>query len=107
MTADISHHDLMHRVRRETVRWLLLVTLNVTRPESASITLIKPVLQASYADTTADEIRRELAYLESRELIHITRDSLGGWACKLTRAGVDVVEYTVPCEPGIARPSRD
>jgi len=28
------------------------------------------------------------------------------WTAELTRHGVDVVEYTVECEPGIARPKK-
>lgn len=29
------------------------------------------------------------------------------WAAELTRYGVDIVEYTIGCEPGIARPPRN
>ena len=32
MTVDLHMLETMQRARRETVRWLLLVTLNVTRP---------------------------------------------------------------------------
>ncbi len=107
MTVDLHMLETMQRARRETVRWLLLVTLNVTRPESASITLIKPVLMASYSDITDAEIKRELCYLQDRELIRIERDPLGTWNSSITRHGVDIVEYTIPVEPGISRPRKD
>ena len=46
-------------------------------------------------------------YLAERDLITITgRDMQPQWFCKLDRYGMDVVEYTVPCEPGIARPNK-
>ena len=105
--TDLHMMEAMRRVRRETVRWLLLVTLNVTRPEPAAVSLIKPVLAATYFDITEAEIKREIAYLEERELVRVERDGLGTWYNLLTRHGVDVVEYTVPVEPGIARPRKD
>lgn len=89
MTIDLHMLETIQRARRETMRWLLLVTLNVTRPESASINLIKPVLMASYADITDAEIKRELCYLEDRELVRIERHPLGDWsAFKIGRAHV-------------------
>ena len=30
----------------------------------------------------------------------------GRWFADLTRIGVDLAEYTIPCEPGIARPEK-
>jgi hypothetical protein len=58
------------------------------------------------AQITRLELRRELDYLEERELLEISgRDSVQ-WNAKLTRVGVDLVEYTIPCEPGIARPQK-
>ena len=107
MIDDLNMLETMRRARRETLRWLLLVTLNVTRPETASITLVKPVLMATYSDITDAEIKRELCYLEDRELVRITRDPLGNWDSRITRHGVDIVEYTIPVEPGIIRPRKD
>jgi len=34
------------------------------------------------------------------------REASPAWFGKLTREGVDVVEYTVLCDPGIARPRK-
>lgn len=58
-------------------------------------------------DLTPLELRRNLDYLAERNLVTITgRDSQPQWFCKLDRYGIDVVEYTVACEPGIARPAK-
>lgn len=40
------------RVRRESLRWSLLVALNKTRPYTASETLLLDVSRAIYPDTT-------------------------------------------------------
>ena len=47
-------------VRRESLRWSLLVALNKTRPYTASETLLLDVSCAIYPDTTQLELRREL-----------------------------------------------
>lgn len=45
-------------------------------------------------------------YLMERELIHLTHRDRPQWFAALTRTGIDVAEYTVPCEPGIDRPAK-
>lgn len=95
MTID---HD---KIRRETIRWNILLTLDKGRPIGVSEEMVLSVVQAMFQDATRLEIRRELTYLSSRELIELD----DAWRGKLTREGVDVVEYTVPCQPGIARPA--
>jgi len=102
MTVDIA--AAVARARREQIRWFLLVTLNVARPAGAPNLLLLSVIQATYEDATEQEIRRELDYLADRELVKIDKDPLDRWRCDLTRIGVDLVEYTIPVEPGIARP---
>lgn len=97
-------HIMQARQRSETLRWLLLVTLNVARPEGAEMNTLLLVMRAEYPDATALELRRELDYLASRDLISIHADHMGHTSYKLKRYGVDVQNYTVPCEPGIARP---
>ena len=92
------------RARRETMRWLLLVTMNVARPAPASVGMLLTVLRGEYPDATDLEIRRELDYLESRELISLHTDPLGHTTAKMERYGIDVHDYTVECDPGIARP---
>ena len=48
----------------------------------------------------------ELHYLRERDLCHVETDPLGYVTASLTRHGVDVAEYTVAVEPGIARPAK-
>ena len=95
----------MERARREHLRWLILLTLNNARPIGAAEALILTVAQAIYPDATPLELRREMEYLDARKLIDISRTD-GRWSAKLTRYGVDVAEYTIDCEPGIARPAK-
>lgn len=87
------------------VRWVLLQTLYNARPGWLAEPLLKAVLD-SVVVCTALEIRRELDYLRDRGLISIHDEHTGAWRAEINRYGVDVVEYTVPVEPGIARPAR-
>lgn len=94
------------RLRREALRWLILLTLNNARPIGAFEGLILSVAQSEYPDATALELRREIDYLHERELVKVDKQPSGRWHAELTRHGVDVAEYTVDCEPGIARPTK-
>lgn len=96
----------MNRIRREMMRWNIVLTLNNARPIGAAEELVLSVVQAISPDATPNEIRRELDYLEARELVEVTRSPHGHWHSKLTRTGVDLAEYTVDCDPGIARPAK-
>ena len=71
------------RVRRESVRWNILLTLNNARPIGAFCEVILSVAQAVYPDATPNELRRELDYLGDRELIDITKQPDGRWFCDL------------------------
>ncbi|MBN8488232.1 MAG: hypothetical protein J0M20_10990 [Burkholderiales bacterium] len=95
---------LMAKIRREQIRWFLLVAANVSRPVGIYTEAMLPIVQATYPDATHKEIRINLDYLSERGLVHITRDGMDRWFVELTRFGIDLVEYTVPVEPGIARP---
>jgi hypothetical protein len=95
------------RFRREFTRWLILLTLNNARPEGTTESLILSVIRGEFPDVTASEIRRELDYLKDRALVSVRVPPDGSaWWCELTRTGVDVAEYTVDVEPGIARPAK-
>lgn len=96
----------MEKARREAIRWQILVVLNSGRPEAVAETLILSAIQAIPLQCTALELRRELDYLRDRELATIERHDGAPWLADLTRHGVDVVEYTVDCDPGIARPRK-
>ena len=99
-----EHLIQLAKIRREQIRWFLLTSLNISRPMGMYTEALLPIVQATYGDATHQEVRRELDYLEDRELVVIQRDGMERWYSQLTRLGVDVVEYTVVCEPGIARP---
>ncbi|RJX32307.1 MAG: hypothetical protein C4516_04195 [Oxalobacter sp.] len=94
------------KLRREGMRWVLLMALNNSRPEDLVEAVIIMTIQSVYPDATQREVRRELDYLFDRKLVTIRKEPSGIWWCNLTRYGVDVAEYTVDCEPGIARPTK-
>ncbi|WP_420553989.1 cytoplasmic protein [Neptuniibacter marinus] len=94
----------IERARRESIRWLILLTLNNARPLGAPERLILTVAQSEYPNATQLEMRRELDYLHDRDLVEIKKEPSGQWKCDLTRYGTDIAEYTIDCEPGIARP---
>jgi predicted ArsR family transcriptional regulator len=95
----------MDKARRETNRWLILQCLDSARPLGAGEVLLMSAL-ADVTRLTQMELRRELDYLQERELVEITGQQSPQWHAKLTRHGVDVVEYTVEVKPGIARPQK-
>jgi hypothetical protein len=92
------------KVRRESMRWNILLTLNNARPIGAYEELVLSTIQAIYPDATALEMRRELDYLDDRSLVDLKKEPSGRWFADVTRYGVDIAEYTVDCQPGIARP---
>ncbi|NPU85539.1 MAG: hypothetical protein HPY65_13765 [Syntrophaceae bacterium] len=102
----MSEIDLK-KVQRESTRWLILATLDAARPIGANERLILSTVQEVIRDVTLLDIRRELDYLDHRKLLEIKgKDTCHGWTAELTRDGIDVVEYTVECDPGIARPKK-
>lgn len=94
----------MARIRSEALRWLILSTVEYFRPQGVNTEQVLDVLQHTYSDCTHRELRRELDYLETRELVSIAKDPLDKWFVNLTRYGIEVVQYTCPCDPGISRP---
>ena len=101
--ADLNF-DLAKKERRERIRWFILRALDVARPEGSYVPSVTDVVSTVYADVTELEIKREMDYLAERDLIELKVDPTGRWFAKLERFGVDLVEYAVDCEPGIARP---
>lgn len=97
--------DIVKR-RREHIRWILLRALDNARPEGTNESVLLMTIQGLYSDATQREIRRELDYLRDRRVVSIADQHTGLWHAELARYGVDIVEYTVECEPGIARPAR-
>lgn len=95
-----------NKVRRETMRWNILLVLNNARPVGAYEELVLATMQGMFPDASALEVRRELDYLGDRELVDVRKEPSGRWFAELARYGVDVVEYTVDCDPGIGRPAK-
>lgn len=94
------------KVRRESMRWYLLLTLYNAQPVGAYEELLLSTLIGIFPDTSQHEIRTQLDYLRERVLVDINKEPAGRWFCKLDRYGIDIVEYTIDCQPGIARPQR-
>ena len=94
------------KIRRESMRWNLILTLNRARPHTTNERFLLDVMRDIYADATMLEVRRELDYLADRELVELNKSPAGTWYADLTRCGVDLAEYTVECDPGIARPTK-
>ncbi len=94
------------KIRREDIRWQIVLTLNNARPIGAYEELVLSVIRATYPDATPMELRRELDYLYDRDLVSLSKEPSGRWFADLTRTGVDLAEYTVECDPGIARPAK-
>lgn len=95
---------LLAKVRRESMRWHLLAAVNLSRPYGMYTEALLPIVQSVYPSATHNEVRRELDYLEEREMVRIKRDPLDRWAIDLTRTGIDFVEYTIDGQDGVARP---
>ncbi|EOJ3014113.1 hypothetical protein ACLBWD_34695, partial [Pseudomonas aeruginosa] len=85
----------MAKIRRESLRWLILLTLNNARPVGAYEGPVLSVAQSEYPDATPLEIRRELDYLADRDLVTLVKEPSGKWFADLTRYGTDVAEYTI------------
>lgn len=100
MTIDFE------KQKREQTRWLILATLNAARPIGANEHLILQTIADVPLPVSHRELRREMAYLEERGLVKISNHQTGIWFAELTRDGIDVVEYTVECDPGVARPAK-
>lgn len=94
------------KIRRESMRWYILLTLNNARPVDPHEALVLSTIQGIYTDATQHELRREMDYLADRSLVTLDKKPTGEWVCGLTHYGVDVAEYTIACNPGIARPLR-
>jgi len=96
----------LERAQREESRWRILRVLDAGRPQPVSESLILRTLQDISLPITPHGLRRELDYLRDRGLVTLQAEDQPTWLASLTRYGVDVVEYTQACEPGIARPRK-
>ena len=100
-------HDIdIEKAQREQLRWRILKVLDAGRPMPVSEMVILQVMQDSALPVTPSGLRRELDYLEDRRLVVLTGRNGPVWSGELTHYGVDLVEYSVECFPGIARPQK-
>ena len=96
----------LEKARREELRWMILRALNAAQPVGTAEAVLLQAILPVVPDVTCLEIRRALDYLAERDLVTVTREDTPVWFAKINRHGIDVVEYTVSCQPGIARPKR-
>lgn len=94
----------IRRIVREEMRGKILQALYLGQPFGLNEAVIQAVMNDIFQSVTEIEVRREMDYLEARGLITIGERHRPSWFAKLTRGGVDVVECTVPCDPGIRLP---
>ena len=94
------------KVRREALRWYLLLALYNARPEEVCEEVVQTTMRAIYPDVTPLEVRQQLDYLADRDLVNLRKEPSGRWWSDLTRYGTDIAEYTIECDPGIARPTK-
>jgi hypothetical protein len=96
----------LDRAKREELRWLILLTLYQAQEIGLSENIILNSVQPCMPDVTQTEIRRGMDYLVERDLITIEDRRRQVWFAKINRVGIDIVEYTIDCHPGIARPRK-
>ena len=94
------------KARRKGMRWHIINTLNKARPYTSSEVFLLDVMRGIYPDATALELRQQLDYLKDRRLVELVKQPSGMWFADLNRLGVDIAEYTIDCEAGIARPPK-
>lgn len=94
------------KTRREFTRWGLVKALYNAHPLGAAEEHLLAIIQGVYPDATQRELRRELDYLFDRKLIEVEKQPDGRWRATIARYGVDLAEYNIACEPGIARPDK-
>lgn len=96
----------LEKTKRESLRWMILYALHAAQPIGTSEAIVRQAIEPVVPGITLMEIRRELDYLDERGLITVTEKDSPCWFAKANRHGIDIVEYTVECHPGIARPRR-
>ena len=102
--VGLTQSDQQERTRREQIRWVSLQHLDEVRPQQVTDAALLPLIQAVYPTATGRELQRELDYLMACGLVTIG-DEYGIWRLKLTKEGIDIVQYTTPCPQGIGRPA--
>ena len=77
---------MMEKARREGMRWQLLNVLHKAMPYTTNEQFLLDVMRG--------------------KLVELTKQPHGVWFADINRLGVDIVEYTIDCQAGIARPEK-
>ena len=96
----------LEQSERETARWVTLHALYHGAGYPVAERLVLSVLEAVPIQASAGDVRAHLSYVASAGLASIEYLSNGTWVARITRAGMDVVEYNAECPVGIARPKK-
>lgn len=86
--------------QRQELRCRILKVLDAQRPRAIADSILLRVLLEQHQQTTAEELKTELGYLAEKRLVWDTTSDRTFMAA-LTAHGVDVVEGTTECPPGI------
>lgn len=98
----------LRRIVREEMRGKILQALYLGQPFGLNEAVVQATMRDIFSEAVTEiEVRKEMDYLEERGLIAIGEKHRPAWFAKLTRAGVDVFERTVPCDPGIRLPKEN
>jgi hypothetical protein len=99
----------LEQSRRELLRWQILQILNKCRQNFTKEQQIMLIIGDEIQDCSHSELRDELSYLESKELLEIdVRSTAEGkcWYAKIEAIGMDYVEHNSANIVGIARPAK-
>lgn len=94
----------LEKFRREEIRWRILRIADAGRPIGVTETQTYRVLHDCGFVLGPAELRREVEYLKTKDLIEFALKKDGTWWLKLTAVGIDFVEYATPDLLGIDRP---
>ena len=101
----MSNVDI-ERNERELVRWRILRILHIGGPWPVNEGVIQASLEDGHFLISVTTLRKELDYLERKELIKVHKSDSAILAAQLTGNGTDVVEYSAACPTGIRRPAK-
>ena len=94
------------QVRREVLRWMVLVVANTSDSSGVTEAFLKGSLAGHFPVLPSDVLRHEVRYLEGRGYLHVHASEAAPWRAVITANGVDLVEYRAECPASIARPKR-
>lgn len=85
------------------LRWRILKTLFIGRLRGVNEKVIVQVVLDLSIASGGNQVRRELCYLEAKDLVRVDRKNVQSWVADLTAYGVDVVEGAKKTPRGVER----